>query len=216
MPKEETCPSRSSWSLDKIEDRVVKGSFKQSWEDRRTNCKSEDRKRTFKCISCGATLKNRCATCQPFAAAEPMLAIFETLGCPAGDAFHRDVLALTEVRELLQQFEVIRVDATDRTTPVIAPDGARTTSADWFASTDFSRLPALLYVSESGETVFKTGTLVERQRMLDATGLVLERAYAKGWSYQRFARSRAIRRNLVGRSREEAVPVDRDSRSEGP
>jgi hypothetical protein len=154
-------------------------------------------------------------TCQPFAAAEPMLAIFKTLGCPAGDAFHRDVLALTEVRELLQQFEVIRGDATDRTTPVIAPDGVRTTPADWFASTDFSRLPALLRVTDSGETLFKTDALFERQRMLDTTGLVLERACAKGRSYQRPARGRAIRRNLE-RGRKEAVSVGCDNRSVGP
>lgn len=176
MCKEETCPSRSSCSLDKIEDRVVKGSFKQWWEDRRTTCAGEDRKRTCKCASCPAELKNRYAACKPFPAAEPMLAIYKTPGCPACDAFQRDVLALAEVGELLRQFEVVRLDATDRTTPVIAPDGARTTPADWFASTDFSRLPALCNVSESGETVFKTDALVERQRMLDTTGLVLEPA----------------------------------------
>lgn len=153
---------------------------------------------------------------KPFAAAEPLLVIFETPGCAACDAFHRDVLALAEVRELLQQLEVVRLDAWDRETPIIGPDGARTTPADWFASADFSRLPALLYVNESGETVLKTDAVVERQRMLNATGLVLERAYEKGWSYQRFARSRAIRRNLEARSREEAIPADTDSRSEPP
>lgn len=64
--------------------------------------------------------------------------------------------------------------------------------------------------------MFKTDALVERKHMLDTTGLVLKSAYERGWSYQRFAPSKAIQRNREGRSREEAVPIDRDSRSERP
>ena len=33
--------------------------------------------------------------------------------------------------------------------------------------------------------------------MLNATNLVLERAYEKGWHYQRFARTKAIERNRL-------------------
>lgn len=133
-----------------------------------------------------------------FPASEPLLVIFEAPRCGACAAFHRDVLALGEVRQLLQQLEVVRLDASDRQTPVVGPDGEATTPARWYEREGFSRLPALLYADESGATVFKTDALVERQRMLNATGLVLERAYEKGWSYQRFARSKAIERSLAG------------------
>ncbi len=133
---------------------------------------------------------------QDFPASEPLLVIFEAPACGDCTAYHRDVLALDEVRQLLQQFEVVRLDASDAHTPVIGPDGEATTPARWYAREGFSRLPALLYADESGKTVFKTDALVERQRMLNATGLVLERAYEKGWSYQRFARSKAIQRSL--------------------
>ena len=43
----------------------------------------------------------------------------------------------------------------------------------------------------------KTDAVLERQRMLNACGLVLERAYEKGWSYQRYARSRALERSAT-------------------
>ncbi len=132
-----------------------------------------------------------------FPAAEPLLVIFEAPGCAACEAFHSDVLALPEVRQLLQRFEVVRLDASDVETPVVGPDGRPTTGAAWFAREEFSRLPALLYTDEAGKTVFKTDAVLERQRMLNACGLVLERAYEKGWSYQRFARSRALERNAT-------------------
>ena len=132
-----------------------------------------------------------------FPASEPLLVIFEAPGCAACEAFHSDVLALPEVRQLLQRFEVVRLDASDTETPVLGPDGRPTTGAAWFAREEFSRVPALLYADEAGKTVFKTDAVLERQRMLNACGLVLERAYQKGWSYQRFARSRALERSAT-------------------
>ncbi len=132
-----------------------------------------------------------------FPATEPLLVIFEAPGCAACEAFHSDVLALPEVRQLLQRFEVVRLDASDVDTPVLGPDGRATTGAAWFAREEFSRVPALLYADEAGQTVFKTDAVLERQRMLNACGLVLERAYERGWSYQRFARSRALERSTT-------------------
>ena len=132
-----------------------------------------------------------------FSAAEPLLVIFEAPGCAACEAFHTDVLALPEVRRLLQRFEVVRLDVSDVDTPVVGPDGRPTNGAAWFAREEFTRLPALLYADEAGQTVFKTDAVLERQRMLNACGLVLERAYEKGWSYQRYARSRALERSAT-------------------
>ncbi len=89
---------------------------------------------------------------------------------------------------------VVRLDARDSKTPVLAPDGARTTPADWFAATGFSRLPALLFFDEKGREVLRTDALVLRQRMMNSLGFTLERAFEKDWTYQRFARSKAIER----------------------
>jgi thioredoxin-related protein len=132
---------------------------------------------------------------RPVAADRPMLVLFERPGCVACLRFHEQVLALGEVRERLGAFEVVRLDVTDTTTPVLAPDGSRTTPASWYADSGLSRLPAMLFVDESGETVFSNDAVTERNRMLNMMGLVLERRYADGWTYQRYARSQAIERN---------------------
>lgn len=130
-----------------------------------------------------------------FAAARPLLVLFEQPGCSDCDAFHEEVLALEEVRELMRRFEVVRLDATDAKTPVLDPRGDRVTPASWFERTGFSRLPALLFFDEAGNQVLDTDAVVLRQRMLNSLSYVLERAYEKRWTYQRFARSKAIERN---------------------
>jgi thioredoxin-related protein len=132
---------------------------------------------------------------RPVAADRPMLVLFERPGCVACLRLHEQVLALDEVRGPLGAFEVVRLDATDRTTPVLAPDGRRTTPADWYAESGLTRLPAMLFVDEVGETVFSNDAVTEKQRMLNMLGLVLERRYADGWTYQRYARTQAIERN---------------------
>ena len=129
-----------------------------------------------------------------FSAEQPLLVIFEKRGCEECDSFHRDVLALEEVRDLLGRFEVVRLDAQDDRTAVLAPDGSRLTPTDLFQQANFSRLPALLFYNEQGELVLKTDALVKRQRMLNSCFFVLEKAYDKGWTYQRLARSKGIER----------------------
>lgn len=132
---------------------------------------------------------------RPVPADKPMLVLFERPGCLACRRFHEQVLALDEVRARLAAFEVVRLDASDDATPVLAPDGTRTTPADWYAAIGLSRLPAMLFVDEAGETVFRNDAVTERNRMLNMLGLVQERRYADGWTYQRYARSKAIERN---------------------
>jgi thioredoxin-related protein len=131
-----------------------------------------------------------------FAAEQPLLVIFEKSGCVECKNFHADVLALKEIRKILGKFEIVRFDATDSKTPILAPDGKRVTPASWFKQTSFSRLPALMFFNEKGRNVLDTDALVRRQRMINSLNFVLERAYEKGWTYQRFARSKSIERSL--------------------
>ncbi|MDH3640068.1 MAG: thioredoxin fold domain-containing protein, partial [Gammaproteobacteria bacterium] len=130
-----------------------------------------------------------------FPASRPLLVIFEEVACDECAQFHEAVLSLPEVRELLKGFEIVRLDAADANTPVLAPDGSRVTPAAWFQNTDFTRVPALLFFDKKGNEVLKTDALVLRQRMMNSLLFVLERAYEKGWTYQRLARSKGIERN---------------------
>ena len=130
------------------------------------------------------------------AASQPLLVIFEEAGCEECDSFHNKVLADKQVRTSLKDYEVIRLDSNDNKSGMITPDGTRTTPARWYQQQGFSRTPALLFFNEKGDTAIKTDNDMKEQRMMNSINYVNERAYEKGWSYQRFARTKAIERNL--------------------
>jgi thioredoxin-related protein len=127
---------------------------------------------------------------------KPLLVLFEKDSCQECNDFNDYVLALSSVRELLEQFDVLRLDAEDTKTLVQAPDGRRLTSAEWFKETGFAQLPALQFFDTDGKEALKTDALVLRQRMMNSMHYVLEKTHKKGWSYQRLARAKAIERNL--------------------
>lgn len=129
-----------------------------------------------------------------FPASQPLLVLFESGNCEECQSFHADVLGQPDVRNTLGQFEVVRLDASDTKTPVIAPDGSKTTPASWYEQEHFSRMPALLFYDEEGNKALQSDALILRQRMMNSLNLVLEGAHKKGWTYQRFARSKGLER----------------------
>jgi thioredoxin-related protein len=124
----------------------------------------------------------------------PLLVIFEGSPCPNCERFHREVLADPEVRSLLQEFEVVRLDVRDATTPVVTPSGVATNPAAWYAALGLSQLPALAWFDERGRQVLEIDAVALAGRMKNALGYVRERAYTRGWTYQRYARAQALQR----------------------
>ena len=130
-----------------------------------------------------------------FAASKPLMVLFEQKGCNECAEFHQNVLALSTVRSTLEAFQVVRMDIEDDTTPVLLPNGEKATPAQWYQSTTFSRVPALMFYNENGELSLDTDALVQKGRMLNSLNYMLEKAYLKNWTYQQFARSKALERN---------------------
>jgi hypothetical protein len=58
----------------------------------------------------------------------------------------------------------------------------------------FNEYPALVFVDERGGQILATDALVLKGRMLNLLGWVADKAYAKGWSYQRYARTKGLER----------------------
>lgn len=135
-------------------------------------------------------------------AGRALLVVFESGDCPRCPRFHQEVLQDPEVRLILEGMEVVRLDAGDGKTPVLTPTGERTTPAAWAAQQGFTQYPALLFFDEGGRQVLETDALVLKSRMLNSLGFVTERAYDKGWTYQRFARSRAVAKSAAARERD--------------
>ena len=128
------------------------------------------------------------------AAERPLLVLFEQPGCARCERFHDQVLADAGIRERLAGFDVVRLQADDAQTPVLAPDGQRTNPADWYRAFGFTEVPALAFFSEQGEPVLTTDALVLQNRMHNSIGFVVDRAYEQDWNYQRYARSQAFKK----------------------
>ena len=131
-------------------------------------------------------------------AERPLVVIFESADCPRCPRFHREVLGNADIRATLSGMEVVRLDAADGNTPVITPEGRRTTPAEWYAALGFSDLPALAFYSEDGRNVLQSDALVLTSRMTNSLGFLRERAYERGWTYQRYARSQSMARHASG------------------
>ncbi|MGB5832488.1 MAG: thioredoxin fold domain-containing protein [Thiohalocapsa sp.] len=131
-------------------------------------------------------------------AQRPLLVLFEAAACDRCKRFHDKVLRDRPTRERLASFDVVRLDAADAVTPVLTPAGERTNPKTWFDRFGFTEPPALVFFNETGKQVLATDALVLRNRMNNSIGYVTERAYDKGWNYQRYARSQALKKAAGG------------------
>jgi thioredoxin-related protein len=139
-------------------------------------------------------------------AQRPLVVLFESADCPSCERFHAEVLSDSQVREKLRGFDVVRLDAGDSSTAVLTPGGRRTAPAAWMRTLGFTQLPALAFFDEGGVEVLQTDALVLKNRMMNSLGFVTERAYEKGWTYQRFARSQSIAKAAVKTDAAETRP----------
>lgn len=128
------------------------------------------------------------------AAERPLLVVFESADCPRCERFHREVLGDEPTRARLADFDVVRLDAADDSTPVLTPGGERTVPSAWLERFGFTQLPALAFFNEAGEPVLASDALILKSRMNNSIGFVTERAYEKGWNYQRYARSQGMKK----------------------
>ncbi|WP_295879051.1 thioredoxin fold domain-containing protein [uncultured Thiohalocapsa sp.] len=127
-------------------------------------------------------------------AERPLLVLFEGGDCERCPRFHDEVLGDADIRAKLDGFDIVRLDAGDTATPVLTPDGERTNPQHWYAALGFTQLPALAFFATDGRRVLETDAVVLLGRMHNSIGFVAERAYERGWNYQRYARSQAMAR----------------------
>jgi len=127
---------------------------------------------------------------------KPTMVLLEKNGCADCNAFHKDVLTIDGVRQSLAKFNVVRLDIEDKTTEITLPDGKKTTPATFYADSALSRVPALLFYDESGKKALETDALVLESRMMNSINYTLDKAHEKGWTYQRYARTKSIERSL--------------------
>ncbi len=122
------------------------------------------------------------------ASPRPLVVLFEEDNCQDCVDFHENILPIKAVRQLLKQFHVVKFNANDNKTALTNPDKTATTPAQWVKALNFQHFPALVFFDKTGRQVLQTDALLRKKRMLYSCQYVLENAFDKGWSYQRFGR----------------------------
>lgn len=106
----------------------------------------------------------------------PLLVVFEQSNCHACNLFHNDLLKNSDIRSLLSRFDSVQLNMWAET-PLITPQGAKTTAAQWAKELSLFYTPTLLFFDEQGQEIIRIDSTVQLYRLYRVMKYVLEKAY---------------------------------------
>ncbi len=116
--------------------------------------------------------------------------LFEEPGCAACRELHQDHFHRPEVLRALANLDVAQVDP-NADTPLVTPDGRRTTMADWARALEVQYLPGWVFFDDQGREVFRTDAWLRPFHLSGVLDYVATGAYRWQPSFQRFLRHRS-------------------------
>ena len=116
--------------------------------------------------------------------------LFEQQDCSNCAQFHETVLAVESTREMLNSFEVFRIDMWGAD-PIQTPDGQEISGRDFAKQLGISYAPTLVAYSADHQEVIRSESWIRKFH----TESILDYVLSDGWreqpSFQRFLRERA-------------------------
>lgn len=129
--------------------------------------------------------------------AKPLAVLFETPYCAQCDEMHTVAFKRHEVLEQLARFDVARF-AISENSSVIAPDGKKTSAAEWANALRVAYVPTLLLFDARGREVFRTEAYLRPFHIAGALEYVSSGGYRREPSFQRFLQAKAERMRARG------------------
>ena len=124
------------------------------------------------------------------AGSRPLAVFFEQKDCPNCDVLHNEVLPDAQTRDIVKQFDSVQLDMWS-TTPVITPDGEKTTAREWAEKLDIKYAPSIVLFNEKGAEVIRSEAFFKVFHTQGIFAYVLEGAYKQQPSFQRYLSDRA-------------------------
>jgi len=121
---------------------------------------------------------------------KPIAVFFEQKDCPDCDILHSKVLPDKELRDIISNFKTVQLDMWSKT-PVVTPDGKKTTAREWAKKLDVKFAPSIVVFNEKGKEIIRTEgsfKVFHTQGILD---YVLSGEYKEQPSFQRYLTDRA-------------------------
>ena len=123
-------------------------------------------------------------------AARPLAILFEQPDCADCDEMHATALKAGLTRELLSRFDVYQLDVRSNAV-VIAPNGAKTTAAQWARELKVLYAPSVVFFDVAGAEIFRVEAYVRTFHLQSALAYVATGAYLKELNFQRYIQARA-------------------------
>jgi len=136
-------------------------------------------------------------TRDPALAAPPLAVFFERKQCANCDTLHRRILRDPTTRKLIKKFDSVQLDMWSMT-PLITPDGRRTTARAWATELNISYAPTIVYFGRGGREVMRSDSFLKTFHTQSVMDYVLSEAYRSEPNFQRYISARADRLRAAG------------------
>jgi len=124
----------------------------------------------------------------------PLLVSFEHTKCHACDVLHGDTLSKPEVINQLQKINMVQLNTRDQT-PVITPDGKKTTAKEWANDLNLTFAPSLLFFDTNGKEILRIESVIRFYRLNNVLTYISEKQYLKYPTFQNWLQDKRNSRN---------------------
>jgi thioredoxin-related protein len=127
-----------------------------------------------------------------FPADLPLVVFFEQGNCHACDILHTQPLQRQVIRDLFERFESVQLNMWANT-PVVKPDGERSTARQWARELGIFYAPSIVFFDEHGDEIIRVDSVVGLFRLRNVLNYVVTRGYLSEPNFLRWsARTRRI------------------------
>lgn len=123
-------------------------------------------------------------------AQRPLVVFFERHACHACDVLHSEPLRDQRVLDMIGLFDAVQMDL-DADTPVITPQGKRTSAREWGEALDIHWAPSLVFFDEGGSEIIRIDSVVALNRLRNVMDFVLTRGYEVFPTFERWRAAQA-------------------------
>ncbi|MEN8179949.1 MAG: thioredoxin fold domain-containing protein [Pseudomonadota bacterium] len=120
-----------------------------------------------------------------FAAERPLVVFFEQGNCHACDVLHGQPLREPAINMLVRKFDNVQLDI-HADTPVITPQGKKTSAKAWARELGLFYTPSLLFFDEQGKEIIRVDSVVRFYRLRNVINYITGKGYLFEPNYQRW------------------------------
>ncbi|MGV6825338.1 MAG: thioredoxin family protein [bacterium] len=123
-----------------------------------------------------------------FPAERPLVVFFEQGNCHACDVLHTQPLRQEVIAKRFQNFESIQLNM-HGDTPVVTPEGKKTTAREWAQELGIFYAPSLVFFDERGQEIIRVDSVVHLFRLRGVLNYIMAKGYLSHPTYQRWRAS---------------------------